>query len=33
LIAAHTLALDLTLVTANTVEFGRVADLRIQSWR
>jgi len=33
LIAAHALALDLTLVTANTVEFGRVAGLRIQSWR
>jgi tRNA(fMet)-specific endonuclease VapC len=33
LIAAHALALDLTLVTANTVEFGRVAGLRIESWR
>ena len=33
LIAAHALALDLTLVTANTGEFGRVADLRIESWR
>ena len=33
LIAAHGLALDLTLVTANTVEFGRVAGLRIENWR
>jgi tRNA(fMet)-specific endonuclease VapC len=33
LIAAHALALDLTLVTANTVEFGRISGLRIESWR
>jgi len=33
LIAAHALALDLTLVIANTVEFGRVAGLRIENWR
>ena len=33
LIAAHALALDVTLVTANTVEFGRVSDLRIENWR
>ena len=33
LIAAHALALDLTLVTANRGEFGRVAGLRIENWR
>ena len=32
LIAAHTLAADLTLVTANTREFERVPALRIESW-
>ena len=33
LIAAHALALDLLLVTANTAEFGRVAGLRLKNWR
>jgi tRNA(fMet)-specific endonuclease VapC len=32
LIAAHALALDLTLVTANEGEFSRVPDLRIENW-
>lgn len=32
LIAAHALALDLTLVTANTREFSRVPDLRVENW-
>jgi tRNA(fMet)-specific endonuclease VapC len=32
LIAAHALALDLTLVTANEREFSRVPDLRIENW-
>jgi tRNA(fMet)-specific endonuclease VapC len=32
LIAAHTLALDLTLVTANEREFSRVPDLRVENW-
>ena len=32
LIAAHTLALGLTLVTANEREFSRVPDLRIENW-
>ena len=32
LIAAHALALDLTLVTANEREFYRVPDLRIENW-
>lgn len=32
LIAAHALALDLTLVTANVREFGRVSDLRVVNW-
>jgi tRNA(fMet)-specific endonuclease VapC len=32
LIAAHALALDLTLVTANEREFGRVPDLRVENW-
>ncbi len=32
LIAAHALALDLTLVTNNTKEFRRVAGLRIVDW-
>jgi tRNA(fMet)-specific endonuclease VapC len=32
LIAAHALAADLTLVTANTREFERVQFLRIENW-
>ena len=32
LIAAHTMALDLTLVTANLGEFSRVPGLRVESW-
>ncbi len=32
LIAAHTLALDLILVTANVEEFSRVPDLRLENW-
>jgi tRNA(fMet)-specific endonuclease VapC len=32
LIAAHALALDLTLVTANAEEFSRVPGLRIENW-
>lgn len=32
LIAAHTLALDLILVTANVREFRYVPDLRIENW-
>jgi tRNA(fMet)-specific endonuclease VapC len=32
LIAAHALALDLTLVTANVEEFARVPGLRIENW-
>jgi tRNA(fMet)-specific endonuclease VapC len=32
-IAATTLAVDATLVTANTREFERVAGLRVESWR
>jgi tRNA(fMet)-specific endonuclease VapC len=32
LIAAHAIASDLTLVTANTREFGRVPSLRIENW-
>ncbi|MCU0781595.1 MAG: hypothetical protein MUF04_10915 [Akkermansiaceae bacterium] len=32
LIAAHACALDLTLVTDNTSEFARVANLRIENW-
>ena len=31
-IAAHALALDLTLVTANVREFSRVPKLRIENW-
>ena len=31
-IAAHALALDATLVTANEREFGRVPGLRIENW-
>ena len=32
LIAAHALAVDATLVTNNTREFGRVDDLRVANW-
>jgi len=32
LIAAQALALDLTLVTANTGEFGRVPELQVENW-
>jgi tRNA(fMet)-specific endonuclease VapC len=32
LIAAHALALNLTLVTANTREFERVPDLNLENW-
>lgn len=32
LIAAHTLAADLTLVTANTREFEHVPGLRMENW-
>ncbi len=31
-IAAHALALDLTLVTANTDEFSRVPNLKLENW-
>lgn len=31
-IAAHALALDLTLVTANADEFSRVPGLRVENW-
>lgn len=31
-IAAHALALDLTLVTANVGEFSRVSGLRVENW-
>jgi tRNA(fMet)-specific endonuclease VapC len=31
-IAAHALALDLTLITANTREFARVPGLRLENW-
>jgi tRNA(fMet)-specific endonuclease VapC len=31
-IAAHARALNLTLVTNNTEEFGRVDDLKIEDW-
>ena len=31
-IAAHALALDLTLITDNIREFSRVPDLRIENW-
>jgi hypothetical protein len=32
LIAAHARSLGLTLVTNNTGEFGRVADLAVENW-
>jgi tRNA(fMet)-specific endonuclease VapC len=32
LIAAHALALDVTLVTNNEREFGRVPGLRVENW-
>ena len=32
LIAAHALALDATLVTANDREFSRIPQLRIENW-
>lgn len=32
LIAAHALAADLTLVSANTREFKRIPSLRIENW-
>ena len=32
LIAAHALALDLTLVSANVEEFSRVPGLRLENW-
>jgi tRNA(fMet)-specific endonuclease VapC len=31
-IAAHALALDLTLITANVSEFSRVPGLRVENW-
>ena len=31
-IAAHALALDLTLVSANVREFSRVPNLRVENW-
>jgi tRNA(fMet)-specific endonuclease VapC len=32
LIAAHALASECVLVTANEGEFSRVADLRVENW-
>ena len=32
LIAAHAISLDVTLVTNNTSEFGRVPGLRVDNW-
>lgn len=32
LIAAHALALDITLVTDNDREFGRIAGLKVENW-
>ena len=32
LIAAHTLALDLTMVTDNEREFSRIDNLRVENW-
>ena len=31
-IAAHARSLELTLVTNNTGEFGRVQDLKLENW-
>lgn len=33
LIAAHSMALEVTLVTANTREFHRVEGLNVENWR
>jgi tRNA(fMet)-specific endonuclease VapC len=32
LIAAHALALDCTVVTANRLEFSRVPGLKVENW-
>ncbi len=32
MIAAHSLSLDVTLITSNTSEFARVSGLRIENW-
>jgi len=32
LIAAHALSLDITVVTANSGEFSRVPDLKVENW-
>ncbi|MBI2340755.1 MAG: type II toxin-antitoxin system VapC family toxin [Deltaproteobacteria bacterium] len=32
LIAAHAISLDATLVTNNTREFSRIADLKVKNW-
>jgi tRNA(fMet)-specific endonuclease VapC len=32
LIAAHALAFELTVVTANEREFGRVPGLKVENW-
>lgn len=32
LIAAHALAADLTLVTANIKDFGNISELRVEDW-
>ncbi|WP_243147002.1 type II toxin-antitoxin system VapC family toxin [Scytonema sp. UIC 10036] len=32
LIAAHSLSLDLTLVTANVREFSRISNLKVENW-
>jgi tRNA(fMet)-specific endonuclease VapC len=32
LIAAHALAMDLTLITDNESEFARIGELRIENW-
>jgi tRNA(fMet)-specific endonuclease VapC len=32
LIAAHALAADLTLVTANIREFSRIPGLKVENW-
>jgi tRNA(fMet)-specific endonuclease VapC len=33
LIAGHALPLNLTLVTSNSGEFGRITGLRLENWR